>query len=237
MHFDEFSRPVESNTVLNPKLWAHDSLKPEVRGRLLHIAEDFYNFIGLEFTVVDIVITGSNVNYNYTGKSDLDLHIIANTDSTECDRELEELFEAKRKLYNEKYDINIEGIPVELYVEQEGEPHVSAGIYSILTDEWLATPRKDIPDWDEAKVKEMTRTWRKIIQAAVKTGDLRVLKTTFNLLKQYRHQGLHRDPMGEFSTANLTFKALRNEDVITAMLKIMDRLHSQDLSTREFQEK
>ena len=74
---NEYAVPVEYNTTLNPKLWDHDRLKPEVRGALLRMAEDFIDFVAVPFDVEDIVITGGNVNFTYTAHSDIDLHIIA----------------------------------------------------------------------------------------------------------------------------------------------------------------
>ena len=60
---NEYADPIGRNTVLNPKIWDHDSLKSEVRGALLRMAEDFIDFVGVPFEVLDIVITGGNVNF------------------------------------------------------------------------------------------------------------------------------------------------------------------------------
>jgi hypothetical protein len=232
MNFAEISDPVGHNTVLNPKLWeGSDRLKSEVRGALLKIAEDFYRYVDLPFTVVDVVITGSNVNYNYTNQSDIDLHLIADFDSVDCDREAAELFDTKRHLYEREHDIEIYGIPVGLYVENQDTPGVSAGTYSVQDDEWIKQPSKVQPDYDPAEVKHMTQVWQTVIQHATQTGDLQVCRNTVKLLRKYRQLGLQQ-PQGEFSTANLVYKVLRNDDTLRGISALVDRLHSQQLSLK-----
>ena len=115
---NEYADPIGRNTVLNPKIWDHDHLKPDVRGALIRMAEDFLAFVEVPVDVIDIVITGGNVNYTYTKDSDIDLHIIADFDSVECERETAELFDSKRLLYKRQHSLEIYGIPVELYIEE-----------------------------------------------------------------------------------------------------------------------
>jgi hypothetical protein len=233
MNFAEIADPIAYNPVLNPKLWeGSGQLKSQVRGALLRIAQDFKDYVDIPFTVVDVIITGSNVNYNYTGKSDLDLHLIADFGSVNCDREAAELFDTKRLLYAEEHNIEVYGIPVGLYVEDQDHPGVSAGSYSIMRDQWLNKPSKDQPKYDADQVIKMTQVWRTVIQHAMQTGDLQVCRNTVQLLRKYRKLGLAQ-PQGEFSTANLVYKALRNDDVIAAMTTLINRLHDQQLSLRK----
>jgi hypothetical protein len=231
MNFAEFSESFEYNTVLNPKLWNNDKLKPQVQGALLRIAEDFKKYVEIPFKVVDVVITGSNVNYNYTSQSDLDLHLIADFDTVKCDREAAELFDTKRHLYDREHDVEIYGIPVGLYVENKETPGVSAGTYSVLRSQWIKQPNKDIPDYDEEEVNRLTDRWTEVIQTAAKTGDLQVCRKTVQLLRKFRKMGLDT-PQGEFSTANLVYKNLRNADVVSGITTLIDRLHDQQLSLR-----
>lgn len=230
MNLREFALPVEKHAALNPKLWEGDRLKSDVRGALLRIAEDFIEFIGVPVRVLDIVIYGGNVNYNYTSKSDLDLHIIVDTSDVDCDREVEELFDSKRKLYKEKYDIRIHGIEVELYVEDPDNTPVSAS-YSVQRGQWIKPPNPQVPEWDQAQVEKMTSVWKTVLRSAMKTGDLAVLRSTMQLLRQYRRLGLKQSE-GEYSTPNLVFKSLRNDDAIRAVTTLIDRLHDQELSLK-----
>lgn len=226
---NEYAAPVEYNTVLNPVLWDHDRLKPQVRGALLRMAEDFISFVDIPFEVRDIIITGGNVNFTYTKDSDIDLHIIADFDSIECDREAAELFDTKRLLYKRQHDLKIENIPVELYIENHRMPGVSAGQFSVSNDEWISRPTRQLPKYDHKELDHQVAIWTKILQRATMTGDLQTCRTALKLLRTYRKRGL-ATPAGEFSIANLVYKSLRNDQVIDGMTRLIDRLHDRELS-------
>lgn len=230
MNFNEFAPPVERNTVLNPKIWDGSRMKSEVRGALLRIAEDFKNFLDVPVQVLDVVITGGNANYNYTAKSDIDLHLIADFTEVSCDREVEELFDTKRLLYKRDHDIAISNIPVELYVENNDHPAVSAGVYSVLHGRWIREPNPDQPDYDKEEVERMVGIWHSVIQHATQTGDLQTCRNTVKLLRTYRKLGLAQG--GEFSVPNLVYKSLRNDDTVKGITVLIDRLHDQNLSLK-----
>ena len=77
---EDFDRDtLQSKSELTPEIWQDFRLKPEIRERLLAIAENFFNGLKLgEVSVRDIVLTGSLANYNWSKYSDIDLHIIIN---------------------------------------------------------------------------------------------------------------------------------------------------------------
>ena len=80
---------------LNPALWADDKLLPDVRQKLLNIAKDFQEFIGVQlYDILDVTISGSNAAFTYTPNSDIDLHLVAMIPEAH-DPELRELFDAK----------------------------------------------------------------------------------------------------------------------------------------------
>jgi hypothetical protein len=226
---NEYAKPVEYNTILNPKLWDNTRLKSDVRGALLRMAEDFKEFIDVPFEVLDVVITGGNVNYNYTEHSDIDLHLIANFDQVKCDREVAELFDSKRLLYKRQYNLSIHGVPVELYVEDHRMPAVSAGAYSVLSGNWIKKPQQNLPKYNEEELAHWVSVWKKILRHAIKTGDLQACQTALKLLRQYRKKGL-KTPQGEFSIPNLVYKSLRNDQVIQGITIIIDRLHDRELN-------
>jgi hypothetical protein len=226
---NEFAEPIGRNPTLNPKIWDHDRLKSEVRGALLRMAEDFLEFVDVPVDVNDIVITGGNVNYTYTAASDIDLHIIANFDSVRCDREVAELFDSKRLLYKRQHQLEIHGIPVELYIEDHRSPGVTAGLFSVSDDRWLRKPQRVQPQYDQQDLEHKVALWTKILQRAMMTGSLQVCRKALKLLREYRKQGL-ATPAGEFSIPNLVYKSLRNDHVIDGMTRLIDRLHDQELS-------
>lgn len=226
---NEYAEPIGRNTTLNPKIWDHDRLKPEVRGALLRMAEDFLEFVGVPVEVLDIVITGGNVNYTYTKDSDIDLHIIADYSKIDCDREVAELFDSKRLLYKRDHDLSIFGIPVELYIEDHRTPGVTAGQFSVAQDRWIRKPSRVVPKYDQERLAQALSYWHRILRYSTMTGDLQMIRRALKLLRAYRKQGL-KTPAGEFSIPNLVYKSLRNDQILSAMMKLADRLHDQELN-------
>ena len=71
---------VEKHDTLNQKIFNGDELDPEVKDKLLEIVDRFkYNLEenDIKLDIKDVRIIGSNASYNYTDKSDIDLHIFA----------------------------------------------------------------------------------------------------------------------------------------------------------------
>ena len=214
---------------LNPLIWQGKTLQPRVRQALINIAKDFRKYVGIPFSVTDVILTGSNANYNYNKHSDIDLHLIVDLDQVECEREAEELFDTKRHLYKREHSITIHDLPVELYVENLQEP-VKGAVYSLLKNQWTKPPKPmSIPDIDHAGVDRMSRIWGRLIQRAIKHADLETCERLMALLRQYRRMGL-QTVESEFSKANLVYKNLRNTGSIEALAVMIDRLHDQKLS-------
>ena len=98
-----------------------DELKSEIKEAIEKIVNQFVEDLktdGVKIEVKDVILVGSNVSYNYTKDSDLDIHIIVDKDKLDCDPQLYTLlYGAYRSLFNKNYDITIKGIPVEIYVE------------------------------------------------------------------------------------------------------------------------
>jgi hypothetical protein len=227
----EFELPIGQNTVLNPKLWDRDHLKGEIKGALLRIAEDFIDYVDVPVEVLDIVVAGGNANYTYTNKSDLDLHIIADFDKIECDREAAELFDTKRLLYKKDHTIEVKGIPVELYVEDHRSPAVSAA-YSILKDQWVRPPKQKFVEWDKETVEHMITVWKTVIANAIQTGDLQTCRNVLKLLRDYRKLGL-KTADEEYSVPNLVYKSLRNDQTLEGLVTLTNKLHDRELSLKE----
>ena len=225
----EFELGIDQHDTLNPKIWDGDKLLPEVESALVKIAQDFKKFIDVPFDVVDLRITGGQVSYFYTKHSDLDLHLVADYSSVVCDREAAELFDAKRLLYKNRFDITVKGIPVELYVEDLDHPAVSAS-YSVTKRKWLTSPSQHDNDIDLAEVKRMSAVWQKIIGHVLASNDIKTAKKTLDLLRNYRKLGLKST--GEYGTANLVYKTLRNSKSVENLTNFIDRMHDQHLSIK-----
>jgi hypothetical protein len=155
-------------------------------------------------------------NYNWTDKSDLDLHIVIDYLAVDENLELVEKYLAEAKTnWNRNHEIIIEDHEVEIYVQNIHEPHHSTGVYSILDAEWIIKPEpaefEVSEDAIEQKYKSIQNTIKMIekLQKEQKYeevyGDTDRLKTK---IRNYRQSGLETG--GEFSVENLVFKALRN---------------------------
>ena len=110
---------VKFNDQLNPRLWDRsEHLLPEVRERLLEIADDFRETLGVsDLELKDITISGSNAAYTYTPNSDIDLHLVVDLPEADRNEVYRELFDAKKYQYNDEHNIRIGNADVELYVE------------------------------------------------------------------------------------------------------------------------
>jgi len=218
------------HTTLNPQLWNGDKIKEPVRLKLLAHAREFIKSWDLDQVPLrDIVLTGSMTNLTYTPASDLDLHIIVDMNKIYGGGSLVENFlDAKRRLWNKTYDVELYGTPVEVYVEDDDET-VRGNKYSLISNEWLVRePLKDTQYDDRsvrAKYGYLTRHLTRILDRADSVDDLdRVMRK----LKQYRQSGL--DQHGEFSTENLVFKALRNNGWLERIQELRVTLTNKSLS-------
>jgi hypothetical protein len=223
--------PVKSFHIkdnLNPKVWEDDNnMISTVREDLIKIANDFYNSTDIEVDIKDIILTGSLANYNWSEKySDYDLHIIIDFKDVSDDVELVKKFvDGARKIFNDNYDIKIEGYEVEVYIQDIKEPHTSTGIYSVLNDKWKVKPLKIDFELDEEAVKEKARSvMMRISDLEQEVGDIKHEKfiekvnKVWEKIKNFRKSGLEEDS-GEFSIGNIVFKLLRRNGYIG---KIMD---------------
>lgn len=225
-----FSKSITVNKKLNPVLWEDGDLRPEIQQKLLKIAAAFEEFVGVDITVTDITVTGSNANYTWTKYSDLDLHLIVPGTPTESEREL---YSAKKSLWSEQHDITIKGLPVECYIQGSEEPHHSTGVYSISKQRWLVTPKKVKPNIDDAAVDAKKTQIMRDVESALLGKDLERLRAVKDKITQMRKAGLER--AGEWSVENLVFKVLRNLGVIDQITEKIRELEDQELSLEQQQ--
>ncbi len=140
---------------------------------MIKIAEDFFTELGLPTTnFMDITVTGSLANYNWSIYSDIDLHIMVNFRDIDHDIDMvKEFFNARKALWNIKHDILIRGFEVEIYVQDTEEPHVSTGVYSVMKDEWITLPKKSDAEIDSENVKKKALSLMDQIDRAQKLFD------------------------------------------------------------------
>jgi hypothetical protein len=229
---------------LNPKIWenpedpSNAKMKDDIRERLIEIANEFINFLGLDIFVQDVTMTGSLANYNWSEFSDVDLHVMYDFNESGDKKELvAELFKLKKTLFNSTHDITVKGYDVELYVQDTNEPHVSSGVYSVLYDEWINEPSPEEVTIDESKLTEKVNQWMDIIDLVIEDvqesdedlesiiGKIDKVK---DKLKKYRSCGLEKN--GEYSYENLVFKFLRRNGYIQKLFDFENEIIDKRLS-------
>lgn len=229
---DFVKRNVAYHSELNPVAWRGNQLRPEVRKHLLKIAEIFEHYLEIpNFTVQDIVLTGSMANYNYTRYSDFDLHIVADYTDLQCDDFAEAFYQAKKKIWNDAHDITIRGHEVELYVEDIKRTAVSGGVYSIQENDWIKEPDYDPPVIDNTAVNLKVLDLVKRINSTIKERDHLSMKSLMDKLRKMRRSGL--DTEGEFGVENLAFKILRNQGYIDRLQHAEIDQQDAELSLKE----
>ena len=218
---------VKFHNKLNPKLWGSDEhLLPEVREKLLEIADYFQEFLGVDnLKVQDITISGSNAAYSYTRHSDIDLHLVVDMPD---DPVYQELFNAKKYEFNDSYNLKIAGVPVELYVQPADQTHVSQGIYSVKNGDWLQVPQRRRAKVDDSCVQHKTADLDARIHSAVKSGDADAINRLWDKIKAMRQAGLEQN--GEFGCENIAFKLLRNMGCIGRLKDAKNALRDRELS-------
>lgn len=219
---------IEVHDILNPKLWdENNNLRPEVYDKMVDIYEEFIRFIDIPLNIVDVEIVGSNASYNYNENSDIDLHVIVNSEVNYVDKEILRLFyNSKKGSFNDNYDLSIEGIPVELYIEDVKDGNATNGRFSILKNEWVMFPKPityEIPD-----ITDTLNTWLENASNLIAGTDEQGILDFINEIYMMRKLGLAED--GEASVGNLVFKELRNMNILGDLKDRYYELKSADLS-------
>jgi len=224
---------VKFHDHLNPRLWDdREQLRPEVRVKLLEIAADFEEFLGLnDVSVQDITISGSNAAYSYTNHSDIDLHLVVAMPQGSSADVYRELFDAKKYQYNDLHNIRIGAADVELYVQDADQPHHSQGIYSVRNDKWISVPRRRSADVNDSAVQRKYQDLGTRIENILSSSDHEQLARMMTKIKTMRAAGLERE--GEFGVDNIVFKLLRNNGLIKRLVDARSAARDAELSLNE----
>ena len=229
----------KNNDELNPKIWYNGKLNSRVRLRLLDIADDFIDFLDIHWVKpLDIVITGSLANFNWSKYSDIDLHIIF--DFKEIDDNVElvrNYMDSSKSNWNMSHDnIKIMGFPIEIYVEDKKDNRISSGVYSLQKNEWISKP-SSVPNikLEKYTIKDKAaRLMTKIddlLDEADECGDddyklsiaYKRASLLFNKIKSIRKHGL--EDKGEMSVGNIVFKVLRRTGYLDKLYNIKTDLY------------
>jgi len=209
-------------------------MQDSVREKLLIITDKFVEFLGVDFFVYDVILTGSLANYNWSEYSDVDLHVLIDYDESDHSNALlAEFFAAKKQVWNTQHDITIKNFEVEMYVQDAKEPHISSGVYSVLNNKWVVEPQKSknfvvdrgILEKGEEYASLIELLGRKHIQGQDVTKEVDAIKKK---IKRFRQSGL--DKGGQYSYENLTFKLLRRNGYIKKLIDLKKEVVDNKLS-------
>ena len=233
--------------TLSPEVWDKNGddykMKSDIQKRLMEIANDFYDFLGVDIPLLDVTLTGSLSNYNYSKYSDFDLHLIVNYDDIDADHELvEDFFSMKKTIWNKRHDITIKDYEVEVYAQDAGETHLSTGVYSVMNDEWLVKPEKTNTKVDKNEVYKKSKSWTKQIDNIEKLYNkskhnqvIKLIDKLKEKLKKYRGIGLEEG--GEYAIENLVFKVLRRSGYIERLNDMKEDSYDEKMTIKEHNSK
>jgi hypothetical protein len=210
---------------------------PQIRKKLLNLAEEFYESLGFLAEIKDIQLTGSLANYNWTEKSDLDVHVLIDFNEIDDNIELvKKAVDGVRFIWNLRHKIKIRGYDVELYVQGINEPHTASGLFSLMNNKWIRVPKYNPPEID---YKDVDKKFQGIVSDILamenlmntsnftNTSEVEVYNHALDVkrkIMKMRKEGLARE--GEFSVENLAFKKLRNEGYIEKIIELISKAYS-----------
>lgn len=222
---------------LNPSIWNGKKIKSDIRLKLLEIADDFTDFLNLRWAKpVDIILTGSLANYNWSDYSDFDLHVVYHYDDIDERTDfVKDFLTSKKNEWNEEYgDIELLGFPVELYAQNADECHSSTGVYSLESNKWLKEPIEDELEsikLNKYYIKEKALSYiskiDKLCNSFNSSDDLDELtekvKKMLSTLKHKRGASLLKS--GEMSSFNIIYKFLRRTGYLDKLYSLKTKIY------------
>jgi hypothetical protein len=225
---------------LNPKIWDGDKLLPEVRKKLLIIAKEFYKSLEISAPIKGIKFIGSMANYNWSTKSDIDIHLFFDFKEINEDVDLvKNLLDARKVIWNERHNITVKGYSVELYSQDLNEKNASTGIFDLVKNDWEKKPTYE--DFKVDKNAITTKVVSIINQLERLENNEQLSKSEVHKqgeelklrIRNMRQCGLEKG--GEFSVENLAFKYLRNNGQLERLSSLVRMAYDSSLSLNEIE--
>lgn len=220
-----------SNLHLNSAIWdGRGCLVDGVADKIKEIANqviDDLNDNGIPIRLIDTWIVGSNAAYNYSEHSDLDIHLIVDMSVSDNPQLLRTVYDYYKSSFNDKYDITIKGLNVEVYLEDMNTTSISKGIFSVGQDKWLRVPVPDDYVY-EVNLEPDLSNLKSEYMDLIAQDDKDKLQEFLDRLYICRKVSLAED--GEFGKLNLIFKEFRNLGYIDSIKSKINELTSKELS-------
>lgn len=229
------------NKTLEPNLWDEkQNLQPEIRLDLLKIAKDFYKSTDFKTEIIDILLLGSSINYNWTPESDIDVHIIIDVKKEGLDSEhYRKFLDSLGSKWNQEHDVSIKGHKVEVYLQDITEKNSTiekarkhASMFSLLNNKWLISPKYEKITLDKDTIKKEFYKIKDKIDVIIKDRNIDGLKDLMKSIRDYRNKGLEGEE-GEFSTENIVFKSLRHTGMLEKLKTSINSIYDRMVSIKE----
>lgn len=235
--FENFAaQNISYNETLNPKLYDSDgNMHPEVHETLMRIASHFITDIDIpEMEIKDIILTGSSANYNWTKFSDVDLHLITDIDVLADPDMAAKYFNAAKNVWNNNHNVEIKGVDVEVYVEDDDEENISLGRFSVLNNMWVTKPAYNKPVFDGDAVNRKVRFLMREIDDILAHEDKDLAEYDHLKTKIWTMRRAALETGGEFSVDNLAFKVLRNLGYLSKLRQAMLDAEDREMSVEDY---
>ena len=233
--FREFTEIEQETAVyhpeLNPVAWEGMELKTPIRDALLKVAQKFIETWAVDLEIVDIILTGSNANFNWNKFSDFDLHVVVRLGSRYDNTLIQQYLRSRKDQFNKSHNIKIKGYDVEVYAQSTDEHLVASGQYSLFKNVWLVEPRMSAPNFEHKEIGEISDAMIATAQDAIASSDVVAVENMLNAISALRKRGL--STTGEFGLENMVFKVLRNSGIIERLRQVMTDLTDKELSIDE----
>lgn len=232
--------PFKVKNRLHPDIFGKDGMMhSRIRLRLLDIADDFVRSLELKWVKpLDVVVTGSISNYNWSEFSDVDIHIIYDFSKIYNKTEfVKDYFDAKKIAWNTAHDeLTIKGFPVEISVEDVKSPAKSSGIYSLEKNKWVEEPEEmDDSKLDTDRIKKFCADKMNEMDAIFSKMDkekdrqklerlTKKLESVYDELKGMRKKGLASKEM-EMSEGNIIWKVIKHSGYIDKCWDYYDKVY------------
>lgn len=231
--FHDFFLKLAYHSKLNQKLFDGDTLRPEVRAKLLQIADAWLAFAKLPAdALVDVIATGGNINYNYTEESDIDVHLVMDMSKmpiSDPDFMRDYIFD-KKNLWAKSHNNRVMGYPVELFAQSSTDRLPNhQGVYSLTDDKWVAHPENLKLTYDDRNLKEKVAYERHDIDRIISRGTVEEARAKIEKLRGGRGSALATES-GEFAQDNLIFKSLRNSGHLQRLSDHVKTIEDKELS-------
>ena len=120
-------------------------------------------------------------------------------------------------------------------MQDEKEPHISSGVYSVLNDEWIVKPSRKFTTFDWEDITKKAYGLMDQIDRAMTLHKDKKYRDALNYIdklkekiRKFRKTGLDR--AGEFSSENIAFKVLRRNGYLETLSNLKHTTYDKIMS-------